>query len=58
MLKGDESKAAYFDLVPSSNDGVRVTNEDGTLSENSTYWAGFPPRSAQGLRFEMLSAEQ
>ena len=58
QLKGDESKAAYFDLVPSSNDGVRVTNEDGTLSENSTYWAGFPPRSAQGLRFEMLSAEQ
>ena len=55
-LKGDESMSRYLDLVPSSNEGIAPSSGDGTAEED-TYWTGFPARSAQGLRFETLSAE-
>ncbi|TQS72610.1 dienelactone hydrolase [Rhodobacteraceae bacterium] len=55
QLKGDENMSRYLDLVAHSNDGVAGTSDDGAATEG-TYWAGFPARSAQGLRFEVLSA--
>lgn len=56
-LKGDAEKAAYFDLVPDAADGVVSLNEDGTPKEDHSYWAGFAPRTAAGLRFETLQPE-
>ena len=55
-LKADASKAAYFDLVPNSEDGVFSLNEDGSPKEDHSYWEGFPPRSAVGLTFETKAA--
>lgn len=51
-LKDEADKAAYFDLVPNSDDGVVSLNEDGTEKEDHSYWTGFAPRTAKGLRFE------
>ncbi|WP_270729452.1 alpha/beta hydrolase family protein [Shimia sp. Alg240-R146] len=53
-LKADADKAAYLDLVPSSNDGVFSAEDNGTLKDDHTYWAGFPARTAVGLKFETL----
>ncbi|NRB02361.1 MAG: dienelactone hydrolase, partial [Rhodobacteraceae bacterium] len=53
-LKGADT-AAYFDLVPNADDGVVSVNEDGTLKDDHSYWAGFAPRTAAGLRFESKS---
>ncbi|KMW59999.1 putative lipoprotein signal peptide [Candidatus Rhodobacter oscarellae] len=55
-LKADESRGAYLDLIPHSNDGVWSTEQDGTPKADHTHWAGFPNRSAKGLRFEWLRA--
>ncbi|MCP1167296.1 alpha/beta hydrolase family protein [Limimaricola litoreus] len=55
-LKGDEAKADYLDLVPNSADAVWDRAEDGTPNEGDSYWAGFPNRTAKGLRFETLPA--
>lgn len=55
-LKGDESKAAYLDLVPNSNDGVWAKEDDGTNKPEHTHWHGFQNRTAKGLRYEVLKA--
>ena len=51
-LKGEADKDEYLDLVVSSNDGVRAVDEAGLPSADDTYWAGFPDRTAKGLRYE------
>ncbi len=51
-LKGDQDKSAYFDLLPNADDSVHALNEDGTKKPEHTYWEGFLPRTATGLRFE------
>lgn len=51
-LKGDAAKADYLDLVPDSADAVWDRAEDGTPNAADNYWAGFPNRTAKGLRFE------
>ncbi|MDD9909768.1 MAG: dienelactone hydrolase [Ahrensia sp.] len=55
-LKGDTAMDAYFDLIPSSNDSVWAKNEDGSNKPEHNHWAGFPNRTAKGLRFESLKA--
>lgn len=55
-LKSDAKMRAYLDLVPNSDDGVIALDEDGAPTEDHTYWFGFSPRSAKGLRFETLAA--
>ncbi|PUB18750.1 alpha/beta hydrolase family protein [Yoonia sediminilitoris] len=55
-LKGDEGKAAYFDLVPDGNAAVWSHDDAGNPTDDHTYWKGFRPRSAFGLRFETKSA--
>ncbi|MEM9307107.1 MAG: alpha/beta fold hydrolase [Pseudomonadota bacterium] len=55
-LKDDAHKAQYLDLIPNAEDGVMALNADGSPSEDHSYWAGFPPRTARGLRFESKHA--
>lgn len=56
-LKGDSDKAVYFDLIPNAADGVIARNEDGSAKPEHSYWEGFAPRTAAGLRFETLQPE-
>ncbi|MBF9032316.1 dienelactone hydrolase [Rhodobacterales bacterium HKCCE3408] len=53
-LKGDAGMEDYLDLVPVASDGVWSVGDDGSPTEDHTYWEGFPNRSAVGLRFEWL----
>lgn len=53
-LKGDVSKRAYLDLIEDSDDGIQALDEEGKPTEDHTYWTGFAPRTAKGLRFETL----
>lgn len=55
-LKGDATMTAFLDLVPNSNDGVWAKEDDGTNKPEHTHWAGFPDRTAKGLRYEVLNA--
>ena len=54
-LKGTDT-AAYFDLVERAEDGVWDRTEDGTPTDEDTYWTGFPDRTAAGLTFETKAA--
>jgi len=56
-LKGDTSRAAYLDLVPVAAEGVSALDESGAPTADHSYWAGFPARTAVGLRFETLTAD-
>jgi predicted dienelactone hydrolase len=53
-LKGDVSRAPYFDLIPEADEGVIALDEEANPTEDHTYWTGFGPRTAKGLRFETL----
>lgn len=55
-LKADAAKADYFDLTPVATDGAWVVDDDGEPIEGHSYWAGFPNRTAAGLRFETKAA--
>jgi predicted dienelactone hydrolase len=54
-LKGDVTRETYLDLVPNAIDGVDTRDDAGNPVAGNTYWAGFPPRTAVGLRFETLA---
>lgn len=51
-LKGDADKARYLDLIPNANDGLNDFDDADQPTEDHTYWRGFAPRTASGLRFE------
>ncbi len=51
-LRGDAEAARFFDLVELAEDGVHALNDDGSPKPEHSYWAGFAPRTAAGLRFE------
>ncbi len=55
-LRGDISRRPYLELIPNANDGVVALDEEALPTEDHTYWAGFPARTARGLRFETLGA--
>ena len=55
-LKGDESKAAYLDLIENAAEGVTAVDDAGKPTAEHTYWEGFPARTAAGLKFETLDA--
>jgi predicted dienelactone hydrolase len=57
-LKGDLDRNRYLDLIPNGADGLIALDEDGKPTEDHTYWAGFAPRTAQGLRFETMLKDQ
>ncbi|QJF50499.1 alpha/beta hydrolase family protein [Roseobacter ponti] len=54
-LRGDVSRRPYLELIPNANDGVVALDEEALPTDDHTYWAGFPARTARGLRFETLS---
>ncbi|MFQ6546849.1 alpha/beta hydrolase family protein [Aestuariibius sp. 2305UL40-4] len=56
-LKGRAEAVGYLDLVPVAADGLWSVDEDGSPTEEHTYWRGFANRTAAGLRFEWLRAE-
>ena len=51
-LKGDEAMAPYLDLVEDSIAGVWSVDDAGAFTSDHTYWMGFEPRTALGMRFE------
>ncbi|MEP5151741.1 MAG: dienelactone hydrolase, partial [Planktotalea sp.] len=55
-LKGDEGKGAYLELIDNAADGVIAMGDDGKPTADHTYWEGFLPRTAAGLKFETLDA--
>lgn len=57
-LKDDAAKAEYLQLVPDSGDGLVDLDDAGNPTEDHTYWKGFAPRTAKGLRFETLPKGQ
>ena len=54
-LKGMADRAAYLDLIEVAGEGVVDLAEDGSATAAHTYWTGFAPRTAAGLRWETLS---
>ncbi|MEO0402997.1 MAG: alpha/beta fold hydrolase [Pseudomonadota bacterium] len=57
-LKGDSDKEAYLDLTVNSDDGLTDLDEAGAPTEDHSYWTGFAPRTAKGLRFETKARDQ
>ncbi|WP_415921063.1 alpha/beta hydrolase family protein [Tateyamaria sp. SN6-1] len=51
-LKDRADSAAYLDLVPRSEDGIVALDDAGNPTDDHSYWHGFAPRTAAGLRFE------
>lgn len=56
-LKGDTGKTAFLDLEDYGSDGVWSVDEDGMFTAEHTYWKGFAEGTAEGLRYETLSAD-
>jgi hypothetical protein len=52
MLKGDAGMERYLALVEMANNGVADRDGAGKPTAANAYWAGFPLRSAIGLRLE------
>ena len=53
-IKGDAKAGAFLELTPNANDSVWAKNDDGTDKPEHNHRAGFPNRTAKGLRFETL----
>lgn len=51
-LKGDESRRAYFEVVPVGADAVHALDRDGRELPTHTYWKGFTRGDAVGLILE------
>lgn len=54
LLKGDEAKADYLDLVPDGADG-KYSVSNGQENDDHSYWKGFGSGTAVGLKLEFLS---
>ncbi len=55
-LEHDATKAAYLDVIEYSKQGNWSANPDGSFKADHTYWKGFSPKTAVGLRLEHLDA--
>lgn len=44
--------------VENANEGVYSVAEDGSFTEEHTYWAGFTPRTALGMQLIHVAAGQ
>jgi hypothetical protein len=53
----DKDYEDNLDLITDSNQGVWDRNEDGSFTEEHTYWAGFPNRTALGMELHFKKAE-
>lgn len=54
-LKKDSQRIEYINLIERSDDGVYAV-ENGEESSLHSYWKGFPPDTARGLRLEHRAA--
>ncbi len=51
-IQGNESFADYLELdVEVASDGVYAVDESGNFTEEHTYWTGFAPRTASGMKW-------
>ena len=57
-LKGNEDMARYLDLVEYGEEGKVSLTDTGEEKGDHSYWAGFDPRTAAGLRFETLKQDE
>ena len=57
-LKSNHDMQAYLDLIPESNNGVWAMDKAGNKEATHTYWKGFAPRTAKGLKLEHLRAKE
>ena len=55
-LQGDTGMDRYLHLVEHAREGRWSVNEDGSPKSDHTHWAGFPARTALGLRMEYAAA--
>lgn len=55
-LQGDPGMDRYLQLVEHAREGRWSVNEDGSPKSDHTHWAGFPARTALGLRMEHAAA--
>lgn len=53
-LKGMQDRAEYLDLVPDGADAVYAMTRDQQPEADHTYWKGFGPGTAVGLKLEHL----
>lgn len=56
-LKGNSVMKSYLELTPNGRDGVWSVDENGQFTAEHSYWAGFAEGTAEGLRYETLSAQ-
>ena len=56
FLKGDDAKAAYFDVVARGSDAVWAVDREGRPQPAHTYWKGFKRGTAVGLLLERRRA--
>jgi len=55
-LKGNTVSGKYLEVpVESSNEGVNALNKDGSKAPNFSYWPGFAPRTALGLKLRFIA---
>lgn len=58
-VRGDEAYNVYLDVpVENAIDGVFDVDDEGNFTDEHTYWAGFPARSAVGLRLEHSTPQE
>ena len=58
LLKGEQDKKAYLDVIPVGRDGVYEVDRDGKPGPAHTYWKGFQRGTAVGLTLEHLKPGQ
>jgi len=57
-LKSETDKDSYLQLTANASDGVISKDDAGKELPDHSYWKGFAPRTALGLRFETLTVDQ
>ncbi|MEO0664866.1 MAG: dienelactone hydrolase [Pseudomonadota bacterium] len=55
-LKGMADRGEFLELVEDADAGVVALDDAGNETAEHTYWQGFAPRTALGLRFETKAA--
>ena len=53
----DQNYKDYLDLITDSSQGVWDQNEDGSFTEDHSYWTGFANRTALGMELQFKEAE-
>ncbi|MBU2957913.1 VPLPA-CTERM sorting domain-containing protein [Paracoccus sp. 1_MG-2023] len=56
-LKGESVMDKYLELTANGSDGIWSVDDAGNFTGDHTYWAGFAEGTANGIRYETLSAQ-